>query len=118
MGSESILDVTKQLCGIDAEDVSFDLDIVTHINTVLFVLMSLGVGPTNGFSITGRQQTWGEFTGEDNIHAVRSYMGLKVRMLFDPPTTGPSNEAMERQVAHLEWLLNIHTEGVKWDTMS
>jgi hypothetical protein len=113
---DSILDVTKQLCGIaDPDDTSYDLEIITHINTVFFVLRSLGVGPVNGFSITSNAAKWTEFTGEEDIHAVRTYMGLKVRMLFDPPATGPATQAMERQASHLEWLLNIDAEGVKWD---
>jgi hypothetical protein len=116
LDDDSILDVTKRLCGIDdPEDTSFDLEIITHINTVFFVLRSLGVGPVNGFSITSNAAKWSEFAGEEDIHAVRTYMGLKVRMLFDPPATGPATQAMERQAAHLEWLLNIDAEGVKWD---
>lgn len=115
MDDDSILDVTKQLCGLDPEDTSYDLEIITHINTVFFVLSSLGVGPKNGFSILNKTAKWTSFIGESHIHAVRSYMGLKVRMLFDPPATGPATQAMERQAAHLEWLLNIDAEGVKWD---
>ena len=115
MGDDSILDITKRLCMTDPEDTSYDLELITHINTVFFVLSMLGIGPVNGFSITGRTETWGQFIGEESIHAVRTYMGLKVRMLFDPPATGPATEAMERQAAHLECLLNINAEEVKWD---
>lgn len=115
MDDDSILDVTKRLCGIETEDTSYDLEIVTHINTVFFVLKYLGVGPVNGFSIIDKTTKWSQFIGEEHIHAVRTYMGLKVRMLFDPPPTGPATEAMERQATHLEWLLNIDAEGVKWD---
>lgn len=118
MDEDSILDVTKLLCGLDPEDTSYDLEIITHINTVFFVLSSLGVGPANGFSIIGKSAKWTEFIGEQHIHAVRSYMGLKVRMLFDPPATGPATQAMERQASHLEWLLNIDAEGVKWDAIA
>jgi hypothetical protein len=100
---------------LDPEDTTNDLEIITHINTVFFVLKALGVGPKLGFSIIDRTETWSQFVGEEHIHAVRTYMGLKVRMLFDPPATGPATEAMERQASHLEWLLNIDAEGVKWD---
>lgn len=115
MDENSILDVTKRLCALDPEDTSYDLEIITHINTVFFVLKSLGVGPKNGFSIIDKATLWSQFVGEEDIHAVRTYMGLKVRMLFDPPATGPATEAMERQSTHLEWLLNIDAEGVKWE---
>lgn len=115
MGDDSILDVTKRLCMLDPDDTSYDLEIITHINTVFFVLKGLGVGPANGFSIIDKAETWSQFIGESEIHAVRTYMGLKVRMLFDPPATGPATAAMERQASHLEWLLNIDAEGVKWE---
>lgn len=117
MGTDSILDVTKRLCGLEPDDDSYDLEIITHINTVFFVLKSLGVGPVFGFSITGKTEKWSDFVGEEHIHAVRTYMGLKVRMLFDPPPTGPATEAMERQASHLEFLLNIEAEGVKWEAL-
>lgn len=116
METDSILDVTKRQCGIEIDDTSYDLEITTHINTVFFVLRSLGVGPSEGFSIIDRTETWSQFIGVEHIHAVRTYMGLKVRMLFDPPVTGPATEAMERQASHLEWLLNIHAEEVKWES--
>lgn len=116
MDDASILDVTKVQCGIDPEDTSYDLEIIIHINTIFFVLKMLGIGPDNGFSIIDKNAKWSDFIGESEIHAVRTYMGLKVRMLFDPPTTGPATQAMERQATHLEWLLNINAEEVKWES--
>lgn len=115
MDDDSILDVTKKQIGIAPEDTSFDLDIITHINSIFFILQQLGVGPSTGFFITDKTATWSSFIGEEQINAVKSYMGLRVRLLFDPPATGPATEAMERQVNQIEWRLNVHMEGVKWD---
>lgn len=115
MDNESILDTTKRLCGVDPEDTSYDLDFVTHINSIFFILQQLGVGPTIGFSIIDKNDEWSAFIGVDQISAVRTYMGLRVRLLFDPPATGPTTEAMERQAGQMEWRLNVHMEGVKWE---
>jgi hypothetical protein len=112
---DTILETTKRQCNIDSEDTSYDLEIITHINTVFFILQQLGIGPAMGFSLIDGTEKWSEFVGADGINAVRTYMGLRVKMLFDPPATGPATEAMERQAAQLEWRLNIHMEGVRWD---
>lgn len=114
MDNDSILDTTKLQCGLDPEDDSYDVEIITHINSTFFVLSELGVGPAVGYSITNREQKWSEFIGTEYIAAVKTYMGLKVRLIFDPPQTGPLAEAMERQAGQMEWRLNIHMEGVKW----
>jgi len=111
----SILDTTKRQLGLDPEDDSFDIEIITHINSIFFVLQQLGVGPVNGYSIENRSEMWSDFIGVEQISAVKTYMGLKVRLIFDPPSTGPLNQAMENQVNQLEWRLNVHMEGVKWD---
>jgi hypothetical protein len=113
----SILDTTKRLCGIEPDDTDYDTEIVVHINSIFFVLKQLGVGPETGFIIFDKTTNWSEFIGAGEIAAVISYMGLRVKMLFDPPPTGPATEAMERQAGQLEWRLNIHAEGVKWEEL-
>lgn len=118
MDNDSILDTTKRQLGLDPEDDSFDIEIIMHINSIFFVLQQLGVGPVLGFSIIDRSDLWSAFVGADQINAVRTYMGLKVRLIFDPPTTGPATEAMERQASQMEWRLNVHMEGVKWEETS
>lgn len=117
MADLSILDTTKRLCGIEPDDTDYDIEIVAHINSIFFVLQQLGVGPAAGFMILGKDEKWSQFIGTEQMNAVISYMGLRVRMLFDPPPTGPATEAMERQAGQLEWRLNIYAEGVKWDEM-
>ena len=111
--ADSILDTTKKLVGVDPENTDFDLDLTTHINTVFFELQQLGVGPTEGFDIEDNTKTWSEFIGSESIRAVKSLMVAKVRLLFDPPPTGPATEAVERQISRLEWRLNIHMEEVR-----
>lgn len=119
MVDDSILDTTKKLLGFESDYTAFDLDIILHINTVFFTLTQLGVGPSEGFSITDNTAQWEEFTGMENIHAVKSYMGLRVRLLFDPPSSSFALESFNKQAEQLEWRLHVHVEEVNntWPTM-
>ena len=108
---ESILTSVKKLLGITEECTDFDIDIIMHINTVLSILCQIGVGPADGFSIEDSSATWSEFI-EDNskLEMVKSYVYLKVRMLFDPPTMGAVMEAMKRNINELEWRMNVSVD--------
>lgn len=110
----SILDTTKKMVGFEFDYTAFDLDIITHINSTFFVLQQLGVGPSTGFSIIDNTKTWDEFMAGDQIEAVKSYMYLKVRMLFDPPANSFTQDAMKNAATEFEWRLNAHTEGTRW----
>ena len=111
---DSILDTTKKMVGFDWDYTAFDIDIITHINSTFFVLQQLGIGPSTGFSINDNTKTWAEFSAGDSIEAVKSYMYLKVRMLFDPPANSFTQDAMKNQATEFEWRLNVHTEGTRW----
>lgn len=105
---DSILTSIKKLLGISEDYNPFDKDIVIHINTVLFSLNQIGVGPTNGFTISDKTTTWNEYlTDSTNLEAVKSYIYLKVRLLFDPPTSSVITESINRQIAELEWRLSV-----------
>ena len=116
--TDGILDSTKQQLGLDIEDDSYDSELTMHINSTFFTLHQLGVGPALGFTIIDRNDKWTAFVGTDQINAVKTYMGMAVRLIFDPPATGPAVAAMERLVAQMEWRLKTHMEGVKWDEES
>src|SRR3954467_15187727 len=111
----SILTSTKNVLGIAEDYTVFDLDIITHINTAFSTLTQLGVGPTNGFMIEDADAVWTDFIGDDlQYNAVKSYVFLRVRLLFDPPSTSYVIAAAERQVQELEWRLNVHREETGW----
>lgn len=112
--TDSILDTTKKMVGFDWDYHAFDLDIMTHINSTFFTLQQLGVGPEAGFSITDNSKTWSEYMSGASIEAVKSYMYLKVRMIFDPPANSFTLDAMKNAATEFEWRLNVHTEGVRW----
>lgn len=73
------------------------------------ILVQLGVGPSDGFSISGKNETWFDFFGTDsvNIESVKTYVYMKVRLIFDPPTTAAANDSMNRLVNEFEWRLNV-----------
>lgn len=112
--NDSILDVTKKILGLPPEQTAFDLEIITHINSMFTVLEQLGIGKTGGFFITDNTALWSEFIEGEAINAVKSYMGLRVRLLFDPPATGPAIDAMTKQAEMLEWRLHTLMEGVRY----
>ena len=105
---ESILTSIKKLLGIEEEYTQFDNDIIMHINSVFLNLTQLGVGPAEGFLIEDDTATWEDFIGDSNqLQAVKSYMYLKVKLLFDPPLSSSAIESMNRMIAELEWRLNV-----------
>ncbi|QGZ17209.1 hypothetical protein SEA_GIANTSBANE_5 [Arthrobacter phage Giantsbane] len=114
MVNDSILDSTKKLLGFESDYTAFDLDIILHINTVFFTLTQLGIGPETGFSIEDKEAKWADFIGAENLQAVKSYMGLRVRLLFDPPSSSFALESFNKQAEQLEWRLHVHMEGVRY----
>lgn len=106
--TESILESVKEGIGVlGAYDDAFDSQILTHINTVFMTLNQLGVGTEEPFFISDETTTWSDFLGSDkNYEAVKTYVILKVRLLFDPPT-GSLYNALKETVNELEWRLNV-----------
>ena len=105
---ESILTSIKKLLGIEEEYTQFDADIIMHINTVFLNLTQLGVGPSEGFLIEDDTAIWEDFIGDSTqLQAVKTYMYLKVKLLFDPPLSSSVTESMNRMIAELEWRLNV-----------
>lgn len=112
----SILLSTKKVLGVAEDYTVFDVDIVMHINTALSTLTQLGVGPAEGFTVEDAGDEWEDFVDPDDhqYNAVQSYVYLKVRMLFDPPTTSYLISAQQKQIEELEWRLNVHREETGW----
>ena len=110
---ESILTSIKKLLGIDPEYEHFDSDIILHINSVFMTLNQIGVGPEKTFSISDKFRTWNEFLGdrEIDLNAVKSYIHLKVRLLFDPPMSSIVMESMNRMISEFEFRLNTEIEN-------
>ena len=105
---DSILTSIKKLLGVAEEYDHFDTDIIIHINTVFSVLTQLGVGPSDGFSITDENAVWSDYIKSDSrLEMLKSYMYLKVKLLFDPPLGTAYIEAINQQISELECRINM-----------
>lgn len=113
--TNSILDSTKKLLSIPLESDYFDHDVLTYINSAFSTLKQLGAKIPSDFYVSDSTSTWDDIGGNpDVIPHIRSYVYLKVRMIFDPPTGGVK-EAYDNQIKELEWRINseddIHNKG-------
>ena len=105
---ESILTSIKKLLGITEEYTHFDTDLIIHINSALGVLTQLGVGPEEGFIITGQYEKWNEFLSDTSkLELVKTYTYLKVKQMFDPPVSSAVAESVKRQIEEFEWRISV-----------
>ena len=110
---ESILTSIKKLLGIEEEYEHFDPDIVMHINTVLMDLTQIGVGPEEGFRIEDETTVWTDFISDTiALEAIKSYVYLKVKLLFDPPTSSAVIESTNRLLNELVFRINLTAESL------
>lgn len=111
---ESILTSIKKLIGIDEEYTQFDTDIIIHINSVLMVLTQLGVGPSEGFTISDEYATWENFIGDKPyLNSVKTYVYLRVKLLFDPPLSSAAMDSLKKLADEFEWRLQVAVENNK-----
>lgn len=119
---ESILDSVKLSLGIPVEYEHFDQQIMLHLNTVMAILPQLGVGPEEGFFVQDDSTTWGELIGDTELSYkllyVKSYVCLRVRLLFDPPSSSGAIDAMERQMRELEWRITVTKDPVNGEEVN
>lgn len=104
---ESILTSVKKMLGISESYTHFDGDIIMHINSVFLILNQLGVGPSEVYLIMDKEDLWEDFISDNTLELVKSYMFLKVKLLFDPPTSSAAMEAANRMISEFEWRLNV-----------
>lgn len=105
---DSILSSIRKLVGGEEDCDYFDTDLIIHINSVFSILHQLGVGPSGGFSITDESSVWTDFIGNSAvIESVKTYVYLKVKLIFDPPASSAVIESINRTISELEWRLNI-----------
>lgn len=112
---EKILITIKKLLGIAESCTDFDIDIIAHINTAFMVLNQLGIGKED-YIMSDSDDTWDDFITEDdekNLGAIKSYIHLKVKIIFDPPLSASVLESMQQTIKELEWRLNVKAESSK-----
>lgn len=111
--TDSILSTVKKMLGIAEEYAAFDIDLIVNINSVFLTLNQLGVGPEIPYQIEGVEETWQDFLGDQRLKlpGVQTYVYLKTRLLFDPPTNSFLVDAVQKQCDEFEWRLNVQAEG-------
>ena len=108
---DSILTSVKKMLGIAEDCRDFDADIIMHINTVFMILNQLGVGPSTYFTIEDDIPTWSDFIPDgQNLEMVKSYMYMKVRLLFDPSASSTVMQSMNQAISEMEWRLNVSVD--------
>ena len=114
---ESILKSIRETLGPSGDYDAFDTDLIIHINSVFQILQQLGVGPKDGFVITGPDEKWTDFLPPgQNLNSVKSYMYMKVKLIFDNASmSGPLAGTFEKLIAELEWRLNVACDPVKFE---
>lgn len=109
--SESILNSVKKLLGLAEDYTPFDQDIIMHINTAFMVLNQLGAGPSEPFHIEDAKEEWSDFVNSGGpVYAIKTYIYLKVRLVFDPPTSSFVLTSMEKAIQEYEWRINVQVD--------
>lgn len=107
----SILNSTKKVIGIMPEYTDFDDQLILYINTVFSKLWQLGVGPEDGFSIEDESTTWNEYLDDNKLlNDVKTFMHFSVKLMFDPPQSSSSMNALNELIKEYEWRINIQVD--------
>lgn len=112
--TDSILNSVKKLLGYEPEYVEFDPDILININSAIFTLQQIGVGPESGFSVESEDDTYEDYLGSDSgleIHAVKMYLYYKTKLGFDPPSNSFLVDKIKEEIRELEWRLIVQMES-------
>lgn len=111
--NESILITIKNMLMIPIDCNHFDPIVIVHINSIFSDLHQLGVGPSLGFVINDETACWNDYISDTKVlESVKSYIFLKIRLLFDPPTNATIVNAYKEQIKEYEWRLNVASEEV------
>ena len=111
-----LLDIKEQL-GYDesySPDSPFDSEILMHINACLARLAQVGVGPANGYRITGTTEKWSDFLiGQyDELNTmVQEYVYIKSKLAFDPPASATAVESLKALADEDIWRIHEKAEG-------
>lgn len=112
---QSILKSLKKVLGVEPSYDVFDDDILMHLNSIFANLDQMGVGPPGGFSVEDDSTLWSDYIGDDkNLNSVKTYISLKIRLLFDPPQNSNITSAMNEQIKEIEWRLYTKGENERW----
>lgn len=112
---DSILQSIKKLNNVDPSVDVWDDQFIMYINGAIGDLTQLGIGPSIGFVIHDEDAVWDDFIGDDlRYDMVKNCLGMKVKLLFDPPPTSFAIDALKQQIDKAEWRLNVTHEDDAW----
>lgn len=116
---DSILITIKKMLGIDAEDDSFDMDIIVIINSIIPILTQMGIGPSKGYVVLSQENLWSDYLKDNivNLESIKTYIFLKTKLVFDPPANSTMIEAYNKMISELEWrmMLNVETNNLNYE---
>ena len=105
---DSILKSIKKMLGIHESYTEFDTDIIIHINSVFSILTQMGAGPVNGYYISDDGDEWSDFIEDRaDVEMIKTYVYLKVKQMFDPPSSSSVSEASKNLINELEWRISV-----------
>ena len=107
----SILIDVRPMNNVDENDNGFDNKLIPLINTYIMMAHQFGIG-YDGFRMTGSQQTWRNWLGDngDKLEAIKTWLGYSVLLMFNPPDNATHLSSIERQIAKKEWMLNSKSQ--------
>ena len=109
---DSILTSIKKMLGIQEDYEHFDTDLILHINSVLMTVTQIGVGPAEGFAIQDKTAVWADLINDEKkLNSVKSFVYLKVKLLFDPPANSAAIQSLKELASEFEWRLNVAAES-------
>lgn len=113
--TKSILLTIKKMLGLMEEHTAFDMDIVVDINATFLTLNQLGIGPDYPYAITGASETWSDFLGDQEkfLAGVQTYIYMRVRLMFDPPSNSFLVDSMQKQIQEFEWRFTVQPTSDK-----
>lgn len=110
---DSILQSIKKLLGIQPEYDVFDQDILIHINTAFAILNQLNIGPPDGFYVADKDVTWATYITSCNLTMIRTFVYLKVKLIFDPPSSTAVIESINRTLGEIEFRLYVEGDPIR-----
>lgn len=112
--TEGILASIKKMLGLEEDYTPFDVDVLIHINNAFMTLCQMGIGPKEGFNVSGYEETWTDFlTNNVMLGGVKTWVYLQVKMIFDPPANSFVMDAYKTQAEQILWRLNVQAESVE-----
>lgn len=115
-GTSILNSVKLGIGGISEEYTAFDPTLIIYINGVFQRFFQLRIGPVDApFKITSADETWEDFfesenVVDDNMELAKADMILRVRLMFDPPSSSYAVDNLKQLIAEYEWTMNTQVD--------